>query len=177
LVDPLQVWTTGRTVECEACGQRWRAAGQGLQPPSGPELAPEQEPPPAASPPTGASLDDESEATTSGEAEPIEVRPEPEPDAAQTRPDWHAPLRDAAPAGDAALTGELLFGKPPRRATASFASPRSGAARWLSLVFLVIIVLAAAVMFRDVIVQAFPGLAPVYASMGLLVHPAVAPRG
>jgi len=179
LVDPLEVWTTGRTVECEACGQRWRSAGEGVRPAPRPEAAREEEPPPVDPPRGKAALDDDPEATTPGNPDPVESQssPERELDPAQTRPDWHATLPDTPPVADEALTGESLFRKPPQRLTSTFASPRPGAARWLAVVFLVIIVLAAVVMFRDVIVQALPGLAPFYASMGLLVHPAVAPRG
>jgi hypothetical protein len=32
LIEADQVWTTGRTVRCEACGQEWRAFGQGAPP-------------------------------------------------------------------------------------------------------------------------------------------------
>jgi hypothetical protein len=39
------------------------------------------------------------------------------------------------------------------------------------------IAVAAFVVFRDVIVAALPGLAPIYAAMGLLVHPVVHPHG
>jgi hypothetical protein len=47
----------------------------------------------------------------------------------------------------------------------------------MAIAFLVMIALAAVLVFRDVIVSALPGLAPIYAAMGLLVHPAAVPHG
>jgi predicted Zn finger-like uncharacterized protein len=195
LIDPVDVWATGRTVQCEACGQRWREVGEGV-PPAEPEPPTEQEPAALVDPPeveaqpqdessTAAKVPESSdlhEEATQVEVEAVETAPAPDPGTSAVRPDWYAapapePAPEPTPDQEPPLTREFLFRTAPERLTASFASPRPGAARWLAVVFLVMIVLAAAVMFRDVIVHAFPALAPIYASMGLLVHPAVVPHG
>jgi hypothetical protein len=215
LVDPLDVWTSGRTVQCDACGQRWRAVGEGVRPEAEtepqfePEPQPEFEPQPqtqlepepqfepepqpvsepqplvAEEPSAVGSLGVEAEtpdesAVSAPESPGPHEEPTPPVEAGESRRDWHAGLTEAAPPTDLALTREALLRKPPppqQRLTSSFASPASGASRWLAVVFLVMLAVAAVVMFRDVIVDAFPGLAPLYASMGLLVHPAAAPHG
>lgn len=214
LVDPAHVWTTGRTVQCEACGQRWRAIGEGVQPapttespPDAehaqvevPEAADSQEPA-AEQPPHRETLpvEEESnhrqnipveepspalvEAPAPEAAGPTETVAAPEHDRDlvfhTARQDWQAappPSAEAPPADEPPLTREFLFRKPPAPVTPAFGSAGSGLGRLLAIAFLILIVLAAFVMFRDVIVQAFPSLAPIYAAMGLLVHPAV-PHG
>lgn len=192
LADPLLVWATGRIVQCEACGQRWRAVGEGVRPTPAPEPPPPVEPSPedavdpvaAGSAEPAAAVD---EPPTAAPVETIEtvLRPEPEPEAgsavAEPRLDGHAapaPELAAAPEEEEPmLTREYLFRKPPPPTTPSFGSSVSGAGPWLAIAFLVLIALAAFVMFRDVIVHALPGLAPMYAAMGLLVHPAAVPHG
>lgn len=195
LADPLLVWATGRIVQCEACGQRWRAVGEGVRPTPAPEPPPPVEPSPedAVDPVAAGSAEPAAadEATVPVDeppvAEPVGTGPQPEPEAgsavAEPSPDWHAapapaPELAAAPEGEEPLlTREYLFRKPPPPTTPSFGSSVSGAGPWLAIAFLVLIALAAFVMFRDVIVHALPGLAPMYAAMGLLVHPAAVPHG
>jgi len=99
-------------------------------------------------------------------------RSEPEPDAT---PDWHAAPLPTPPAADESLSIPVF--RPPPRLTTGFASGPSRAGRWLAIAFLVLIALFALLVFRDVIVAALPGLAPIYAAMGLLVHPTAAPHG
>jgi hypothetical protein len=184
LVDPLDVWGTGRTVQCDACGQRWRAVGEGVRP--------SVEPQPQADLPLEPFVAEEP-----SWAEPAEVEAEPQndnaPDAGAPevpgdddriapadvagRRDWHAAIPETPAETDLSLKREALLRKPPQRLTSSFGSQGSSAGRWLAVVFLVMIALAALVMFRDLVVEAFPGLAPIYASMGLLVHPAAAAHG
>jgi len=171
LADPAEVWTTGRTVQCGSCGQRWRAVGQGSRPPTG------TPPPEAASAPTVDTVTEES-ASDAGEvmAAGAERRPEPEPaqPAAGSRPDWHAaPPPEPPSAAERRLTGETLFAANPwRPGSRRGGAPALGA--WLAVVFLVVIAAATLVLFRDVILAAFPGLAPAYAALGLLAHPAAA---
>ncbi len=109
------------------------------------------------------------------------MRPEPE-EAVETGPrleaeasDWHATPLATSPASDDSLSIPVF--RPPPRLTTAFGSGPSRAGRWLAIAFLVLIVLFALVVFRDVIVAALPGLAPIYAAMGLLVHPVAAPHG
>lgn len=187
LADPLLVWATGRTVQCAACGQRWRAVGEGARP--------AREPEPAAEPPPR----DEIEPAAAAAAAPhaprdaprVDEAPPPRPpelvEAGPLTPalrraaasDRHAsappPTPTPTPATDAALKVSLF--RPPPRLTSSFASGPSRAGRWLAIAILLMIAVAAFVMFRDVIVTALPGLAPIYAAMGLLVHPAASPHG
>ncbi|MDB5479774.1 MAG: hypothetical protein JWO83_827 [Caulobacteraceae bacterium] len=185
LADPLQVWATGRTVQCEACGQRWRAVGKGVRP------AAQAEPPPPADPPAEdpvAPVDEPPPAESAKAVEP-EFRAEPRRDPWASAPveserpteaetpaeaaDQPATPPDASPVRD----DPLNLARPPSRLTSSFGSGPSRAGRWLAIAFLVVIALAAVLMFRDVIVSALPGLAPIYAAMGLLVHPAAVPHG
>lgn len=100
-------------------------------------------------------------------------RAESEPGAPST--DWHAALSPAPPASDESLSIPVF--RPPPRLTTAFGSGPSRAGRWLAIAILVVIALFALVVFRDVIVAALPGLAPIYAAMGLLVHPSAAPHG
>jgi hypothetical protein len=110
--------------------------------------------------------------------------PEPGPPAPASGPEWYAGITPAPAlaseeeaSDDQPLTREFLFRKPQAPLTSSFGSSGSGPGRWLAIAFLIVIVLAAFVMFRDVIIQALPALAPIYAAMGLLVHPVAAPHG
>jgi hypothetical protein len=196
LIDPVDVWAAGRTVQCEACGQRWRVGGEGVPPAVEPAPPIEEEPAPVEPPEVETRSQDESSAAANAsespalheeaaqvEVESVETAPAPDAETGAAHADWYAaPAPAPAPAPEPTtdeeppLTREFLFRRAPERLTSSFASPRSGAAGWLAIVFLLVIVLAAAVMFRDVIVQAFPGLAPAYASMGLLVHPTTVPH-
>lgn len=167
LADPLQVWATGRTVQCAACGQRWRAVGEGAQPAPQPAPSPPVEPPPS---------DDTTPvpAAPAELAEPVVGGPQADPEPAAASPDWHAALPATPPASDNSLSIPVF--RPPPRLTTAFGSGPSRAGRWLAIVFLVVLAAAAFVMFRDVIVAALPGLAPIYAAMGLLVHPATLPH-
>jgi len=183
LVDPLHVWTTGRVVQCDVCGQRWRAVGEGVRPAAEPEPPAEPDPPVAHEPDVVSSPEVEAESRDEI-ADGMDASESPglheeavTVEAVEPSRDWHATLAEAQPATEEALTVESPLRKAPQRLTSSFGSARPGPGRWLAIVFLVMIVLAAAVMFRDVIVEAFPGLAPIYASMGLLVHPAAIPHG
>jgi predicted Zn finger-like uncharacterized protein len=185
LVDPLQVWSGGRNVQCDACGQRWRAVGEGVRPQPEREPEPERDSEPLVAEEPSPVEASEVEAESRTEAAAAASAPDsPGPreeatpiEAVEPQRDWHAALPDTPPATDLTMTREALMRKAPQPLTSSFASRSSGAGRWLAVVFLVMIVLAALVMFRDLVVRAFPGLAPIYASMGLLVHPAAAAHG
>jgi hypothetical protein len=146
--------------------------GEGVRPSPDPEPPPspppspppeEREPAPVATPP------DEPPPTAS-----VEIGAEPESHAVSPEPADAPP--DAPPVADAPLQVDSPFRPRPRPAS-SFAADSSGLGRWLPIAFLVIIAMAALIMFRDVIVEALPGLGPVYAAMGLLAHPAIAPHG
>ena len=167
LADPLQVWAAGRTVQCAACGQRWRAVGEGARP------APEPAPSPPVEPPPSDEIGPVS-AAPADPAEPLVAGPRAEPELGAASPDWHAALPATPAAADESLSIPVF--RPPPRLTTSFGSGPSGVGRWLAVVFLVVLALAAFVVFRDVIVAALPGLAPIYAAMGLLVHPATLPH-
>jgi hypothetical protein len=186
LVDEAQLWVTGRTVQCDACGQRWRAAGKGVRP------APLARPEPDSAPDARPEPAPESAARPGPQPEPepiIEVIMEA-PAAARAETVLE-PVADAAPAPDAyGRTGPLilkfpslspdapltieetlsppaLFKAPPprRRSTYGSGSPRLGL--WLALICLLIILVTAAVMFRGALIESFPGLAPLYTSVGL----------
>jgi hypothetical protein len=176
LADPPQVWATGRTVQCAACGQRWRAVGEGVRPAPEPEASAPAEPAPRAE--TNAVPDAPVEAQApvaeapAGErVDQAEAGPPADPEPGVPSADWHA----TPPASDESLSIPVF--RPPPRLTTAFGSGPSRAGRWLAIAFLVMIALFALVVFRDVIVAALPGLAPMYAAMGLLVHPAAVPHG
>jgi predicted Zn finger-like uncharacterized protein len=179
LTDPLLVWTTGRTVQCEACGQRWRAVGEAVPP------DPVAEPPPPAEPAPHAEavpLADEpapragpvDEAPAPETAAPVEAGPFTPAVRRVAASDWHATLPGTPAAPDESLQVDLS--RPPPRLTTSFGSRPSGAGPWVVIAVLFLVALAALVMFRDLVVEILPGLAPLYAALGLLVHPAV-PHG
>ena len=138
LADAAQLWTTGRTVQCEACGQRWRASGSGEPPAPPPLTAPE---PPAA--PESPSV----EPVTEPQPQP---EPEPEPILATLR-------EEPAPA---------LFLQPTKRpAPVRSRPPWYGPA--LSILFLLGMTIAVMLLFQDAVVRAFPGAAGVYSTLGL----------
>jgi hypothetical protein len=141
LVDDLQVWASGRTVRCEACGQQWRAVGAGpSQTPEPEQVAPEPaareaepivasaaEPAVVADSP-GAAGESPSEAasatptelppTTSKPAdeEPADAEPEAaEPAATQPTPELHSPDPEPeAPRGaEPALLPAPVAAEPP----------------------------------------------------------------
>jgi hypothetical protein len=196
LADPLQVWATGRTVQCGTCGQRWRAVGEGVRPAAEAAPSPPAEPPaenpisPVADPPAQrrATVDEPPSAESSKVAgpdnrtearaepstpEPAEGTPQPKTETRAAAADWRAAPPDAPPPSEASVEPV----RPPTRLTSSFGTAPSRVGRWVAIAFLVMIALAAVLMFRDVIVSALPGLAPIYAAMGLLVHPAAVPHG
>ena len=165
LAEPIQVWSTGRTVQCAACGQRWRAVGEGVRPIPEPEPAASAEPSSTdETTPVADTLVESAVLVEEAPPAPLEERVEP------------APAPDLAPAADETLNVNLSRPKP-AGLTASFGSGPSRARRWLAIAFLVVIAVIALLTFRDVIVRALPGLAPIYAAMGLLVHPVAAPHG
>ncbi|HLZ82439.1 MAG TPA: zinc-ribbon domain-containing protein [Caulobacteraceae bacterium] len=177
LADPTEVWATGRTVQCAACGQRWRAVGEGARPVSepAPPAPVDPSPEPETAPIAAAVAEPDTPAPESRPPAPPELVEAPEVPPRGAASDWHASMPDTPPASEETLTIPVF--RPPPRLTAGFGSGTSSPGRWLAIAFLVLIVVAALLMFRDVIVQALPGLAPIYAAMGLLVHPVAAPHG
>lgn len=135
------VWATGRTVQCDSCGQRWRAVGTGVAP----EPAPE---------------DPVSEVT-----DPVIEPGQPNftPLVAEnTPPATPAEVREPAP-------GSLFI--PIRRETRApkartMAGPTRLVVIWMIVLFIVV-ALAVGVAKRDDLVRAFPGLAGVYLAVGL----------
>jgi hypothetical protein len=103
------------------------------------------------------------------------LEPEPVSKIPGPQVDWHA-APATPPPSDAAAEAAPMFRQLPRPA-ARPAPTQPGVWRWLAIAFLVMLAVATLVMFRDVIVTAFPGLAPLYASVGLFVHPAATPNG
>jgi len=181
LANPLQVWATGRTVQCAACGQRWRAVGEGVRSVSEPAA-----PPPPAEPSSRAETNAVPDAPVEAQApiaeapaaervDQAEAGPPADPEPGVPSPDWHAAASPTPPASDESLSIPVF--RPPPRLTTAFGSGPSRTGRWLAIAFLVLIALFALLVFRDVIVAALPGLAPIYAAMGLLVHPTAAPHG
>jgi hypothetical protein len=105
----------------------------------------------------------------------VDFGPPAAPEPGALSPDWHAAQPASPPASDESLSIPVF--RPPPRLTTSFGSGPFRVGRWLAIAFLVVLALAAFVVFRDVIVAALPGLAPIYAAMGLLVHPVVHRHG
>ena len=151
LVDDLQVWSTGRTVQCDECGRRWRAAGAGVRPGSA-QAAPE---------PSG--------------GEPVARRPQFQPDV--RTPDEASDIptarADSAPAPETAPSGGgSLFApaRPTRRAPAAVTRGRQirllMPLGWAAALVLVV-ALAWAIARRDDVVRAVPGAAGAYSAVGL----------
>ena len=118
-------------------------------------------------------------ASAADSVEPVHVEPQTDPELSlgELRRDRRTIAAETPPGKDETPSGDLLFRAPPRRA-ASSADSRSVFGPWLAAAFAVLVVLGALVLFRDAVVAAFPGLAPAYAAMGLLVYPsAAAPHG
>ena len=150
LIDESHVWSTGRTVQCEACGQRWRATGTGevpIAPPPPEPVTPEPAPEPAAPFPAFAPVE-----TAGGFAKspPAIVEPDVEPVVAEEP-----------------LVAPSLFRAVPTRLRPTSSREVSPLGRALAILFIVLVVLAGLVLFRDAIVRAVPGVAPVYKSLGL----------
>jgi hypothetical protein len=146
LVDEGLVWTTGRTVQCDSCGQRWRAVGTGVAP----EPAPEDRGP---------------EVT-----DPV-VEPEPPnftPLVSEIPlPDPRVEVREREP--------ESLFIPIRRETRAPKAKTPVGPTRlvvaWV-IVLIIVVALSAGVAKRDDIVRAAPGMAGLYQAVGLPTSPA-----
>ena len=142
LVDDDQLWTTGRTVQCDACGRRWRATGSGER-----GATPADRPAPLPSP---AAIDElppvavfESEFAPVPSFVPLEPPP-----SIKTAPE------------------SALFLQAPRRSASPGNGP-AGLGRALAILFLAGMVVAILVLFQDVIVRAAPALAPLYSALGL----------
>jgi predicted Zn finger-like uncharacterized protein len=158
LVDADQLWTIGRTVQCDACGQRWRAAGSGRRPaPATSPLVPMPEPGPEATPEP---------------AHPIaEPSPADEPPMAETATETKfPPVPGFKPLGQptantAAAEPAFFLQRPKRPTRAGYGPP--GLGRAMAILFMLGMVLMVLVLFQDVIVRAAPSLAPVYSALGL----------
>ncbi len=74
---------------------------------------------------------------------------------------------DAPREDDETATAPALFRVPPPRRRSSYGAGSPKLGLWLALACLVIILVTAAVMFRGPLVEAFPGLAPLYTAVGL----------
>jgi predicted Zn finger-like uncharacterized protein len=146
LVDAHQLWTTGRTVQCDACGQRWRATGVGERPAAARE--PEQAPKPVREP-------ESAKAEVEQPVGDTEFPPVP----------GFAPLTSRAPIDSPPESA--LFVQTPRRPTSGADHGPPGLGRALAILFLLGIVVAILVLFQDVIVRAAPALAPIYSALGL----------
>jgi len=84
LVDDLEIWSSGRTVRCEACGQQWRAVGEGARPPLAlPDAAPAEEP--------------EAAAAEANHAPPEPIQPEPTPPEPELVTEETPPAAEPAP--------------------------------------------------------------------------------
>ncbi len=141
LVDEGLIWTKGRTVQCDCCGQRWRAVGTGVAP----EPAPEDQDPEVTAPIV--------------ESEPPNFTPlVPE----NTPPAIQAKAPEPEP--------ESLF-IPIRRETRTpkaknMVGPTRLVVIWV-IVLIIVVALAVGVAKRDDLVRAFPGLAGIYQAVGL----------
>lgn len=149
LVDEGLVWITGRTVQCDSCGQRWRAVGAGVAP----------KPPPAPS------AEDPGNEVTAPVVEPdppnfTPLVPEITPPATQ------AEVREPEP--------ESLFAPIRRETRAPKAKALPGPTRlvviWVT-VLVIVVALAVGVAKRDDLVRAVPALAGVYQAVGLPAGP------
>jgi hypothetical protein len=197
LVDELEVWASGRTVRCEACGQQWRAEGAGVRP-DGSEPA-------AAVPPEsdGLELHDEvAEVQTGGVGAPVvetaavpetghaeAAEPEPVADAAEFPGEdfpGFRPIGEAPPIKMSAVTpvvedpafAVLRHTTRTRSAQAVFRETMRERRLWIGIAILLILTAVFAVTYRAAIVRAIPRLGSVYATVGLppLVAPAKAVR-
>jgi hypothetical protein len=158
LVDDLQVWSSGRTVQCDECGRRWRAAGGGVRP--GPveqrtespvaERAPSPEPFRPAE--VVSSEADPGPAPSSGGE-----RTEPSPGAADT---LFIPVRPKS------------RGRPERRRARTI--PVLVLVGW-GLGLLLLVALAWAVARREDVVRAVPAAAGAYSAVGLAAAPPAGP--
>jgi predicted Zn finger-like uncharacterized protein len=176
LADETRVWSTGRTVECGGCGQRWRAFGGGVDPHASAE-GPAQEPPPApvaVTPSAGVAAAvpaylAEDLSTEIHEARLPAFRPiEPPP------PVPPRAVSPASPVAEEPLTAASLFMTRPRTAKPP-PSRAPAVAVALAILSLTGLAVAAAVPLRAPIVRAFPALAEVYRAVGLA--PAAEPAG
>ena len=184
LVDADQLWTTGRTVQCDDCGQRWRATGSGERAPPSPEPPPPPEP---ESGPTSeavsAPADTVAEAVQPPPSPPppepptvtLPPKPEPSPVAAPRPAEAEfppvpgftplEPLPSATPAPPPAAEAALFLQRPKRQTETGHGPP--GLGRALAILFLLGMVVAVLVLFQEPIVRAAPGLAPFYSAVGL----------
>jgi hypothetical protein len=194
LVDEFQVWATGRTVQCDECGERWRAYGQGVRPqpavrePVGLEAfaaeARELESPPAplpiALPASAAEKEPDFEhdrvsGPAAGEpAEGVSAR-----DVARSDEAWMTPAPTRFPVVDAPeAVSESPMAEPPmfRRAAGREPEPSVFAAGGLRLALIILLVIATFVggliLLREPLVRFQPALAPVFSAMGMPVRAA-----
>jgi predicted Zn finger-like uncharacterized protein len=144
LVDGLKVWTSGRTVQCDACGARWRAVGEGVrETPAAPAPAPL---------PAAAEVDDgESIAAT----------------------DWINAQTPPSPAAEAGAVAEDLPFAEIRRRRQDRSAARKAPAKarnpgvWIAVAALVVLVALVLALLREPMVHAFPGLTGIYSAASL----------
>jgi predicted Zn finger-like uncharacterized protein len=163
LADDTLVWATGRTVQCGGCGQRWRAFGGGVDPQS---LAPD-DPPPEASTPAVSAPPTSSKAAAS--ATPVIEAPGGE-DVDEPPPRFRPlePLTPAAPEAEA-LAAPALFTTPRASRVRRYGPPGLGAA--LAVLFMLMLAVGVAIVFRDAIVRVYPPSAQLYKAAGFPPDP------
>ena len=169
LVQADQLWTTGRTVQCDACGQQWRAEGTGDRPspptPPPPEAVPEPAPPAEPPPsPVAPERDPEPEPAPEPEVE-SEIASPPHETEYPPVPGFASLESESAAAPATAEDPPLLFRPSPKRPAVRARSPWFGPV--LSILFLLGMAVAVMLLFQDAVVHAFPGMAGVYSTLGL----------
>ena len=159
LVDEGQVWTTGRTVQCDGCGQRWRATGSGVRPEAPATPAPEP-----ASP------------TLEAIPKPVVVEPAlppvEQPNFTPLGPDVVVP--PARPPESESLFIPVRPETRNRRTTTAFGGPVGLIVVW-AIALAMAVILAIAVAERDDLVRAVPGLAAAYRAIGIPAGPSAPP--
>jgi len=151
LVDDLQVWSTGRTVQCEECGRRWRAAGAGIR------SAPVSAPPEPFSP----------EADERWPEPQVHDHPPGESRDIPLEPASSAPAPETPAGGGGSLFAPT---RSSRRARPSVTRVRQTPVLvlfgWVA-VLLLVVALAWAIARRDDVVRAVPATAGAYSAVGL----------
>lgn len=175
-LDPAKLLPAGRNVRCAQCGHRWRQMPEGLEAPA-PEPAPAVEAPPpepaAPAPPQAEALPEEAEThppsppeTPAEMAESLAAIAEQVANAAGESASEAAPrnpmqrLRLMPGSGPGPIT------VPPRMRPMRPAK-RNRRLGLVLIVGLIVGLLAAAVLFKDVIARTVPGAAVIYALFGL----------